>query len=1172
MRKLTTLFLSAIFTLLTLSSALYASESERMTERLTERLTTAKSGEMIKINISLKEKFNSQELIQTTSTMRIGERRAYVISVLQDFSERSQRGVLAELNQMQRSAAVNGVKALWINNIINCYATPDAIEQLAQRDDIDKIDYDKYHVVIDPEVRKNAKNEPGYMGNREITWNVLKINAQEVWALGYDGDGVVVSVIDTGVNYNHVDLATNIWTHPDFPNHGWNFVSSNNNPMDDHGHGTHCAGTVAGDGTAGSQTGMAPGASIMCLKVLNSSGGGEESYVWEAVQFSVENGAHVMSLSLGWQHSWGPDRAAFRQAFDNALAAGVISAVAAGNEGSGNAPSNVRTPGDCPPPWIHPDQNPDGEVSGVVSVGSTTSSDAISSFSSRGPVTWQNVAPYNDFPYQPEMGLLRPDIMAPGSDIKSLAHYSNTGYESGWSGTSMATPAVAGVMALMLQKNNLLEPAEISEILETTTVVLQPGKNNNTGSGRVDALAAVEEVSAVARPANLVGTISYETGLAELEWEFENEPGFEFFRIYRDEVEIATTTDLFYSETLPDYGIYEYKVTAQHDLGESSPVRTTLQWGDAHIAVDPAEIIESIDQQAISYRSITVENTGELDLQFNVSSSTEPFRGTNDYCIPSGNCSFGDGITSFAMAEISNMNNGCSDDGYGDFTAMSTNLEVGTAYTVTLETGYSNQYVNIWIDANKDEVFDESELILEGFHLVNSNEIYTTEVIIPQEFDGGETRMRVMAKWQGTPEDACENMSYGEAEDYTVALSGWMFVERLQDTIAPGDNATFEIMFNSEDLDEGTYFGTVVIESNDPDAPVVEVPVTLNVGDGFPLSVNVSADPSTICLGENSQLEAGANGGSGVYTYDWTSDPPGFSSNVSNPVVAPEETTTYFVEVSDGEFTVEGEITVAVDHTPEQAAMPQGQSTLCWGEEQTEYTTTGAAGATSYQWYIEPEAAGTISGTGETATIVWDQSFTGMALVMVESHNDCGAGEMSEEFEVMMHELPTVDLGADITVCAGELVTLDAGNPGAAYLWSTGETTQTIEVDSTGVGIGTATYWVEVTSTDNCTNADEITVQYDDCTNISEIDESKDMVVFPNPSAGTFTLETGTLSKPVLVTVTNAFGTEVYRLENFSNQSGKLDIDINDQPNGVYFIRVKGEKANTIQKVVIQKN
>jgi subtilisin family serine protease len=1172
MRKLTTLILATLFALITISLSLHAAETGKMTDRLSERIATAENGEFIRINISLTEKFDSQELIRTTSKMKIGERRAYVISVLKDFSERSQSGVLAELNQMQRSETVREVTALWINNIITCYATREAIEDLLKRDDIEKIDYDKLQVVIDPEVRKNSIPEPGYSGNREITWNVLKINAHEVWALGYNGEGIVVSVIDTGVNYNHVDLATNIWTHPDYPNHGWNFVSNNNNPLDDHGHGTHCAGTVAGDGTAGSQTGMAPGASIMCLKVLNSSGSGEENYVWQAVQFSVENGAHVMSLSLGWQHSWGPDRAAFRQAFDNALAAGVISAVAAGNEGSGNAPSNVRTPGDCPPPWIHPDQNPSGEVSGVVSVGSTTSTDDISSFSSRGPVTWQTVAPYNDFPYQPEMGLLRPDIMAPGSDIKSLAHYSNTGYESGWSGTSMATPAIAGVMALMLQKSDLIEPAEMSEILETTTVVLQAGKNNVSGSGRVDAMAAVEEVSAVAKPSNLVGAVTYETGLVELEWEFEWEPGFEFFRIYRDDVAVAETTDLFYNETLPDYGFYEYKVTAQHMTGESSGIKISLQWGDAHIAVDPVEIIENIDQQAVSYRYITVENTGELDLQFNVSSSTEPFRGTNEYCVPGGNCSWGDGITSFAMGDISNLNSGCSDGGYGDFTGMSTDLEVGGEYTVTLQSAYGSQFVNIWIDANKDEVFEPNELILEGFELSNANQTYTTDVIIPDDFDGGETRMRVMAKWQSTPNDPCENMSYGEAEDYTVVLSGWMFVERMEETIAPGETATIEIMFNSEDLEEGTYYGTVVIESNDPDAPMVEVPVTLNVGDGFPLSVNVSADPSTLCMGESSQLQAGANGGTGIYTYSWTSDPPGFSSNISNPVVSPEVTTIYYVEVNDGEYSVEGEIAVTVNHTPEQASTPQGETDFCRGEEQSVFSTAGAAGATSYLWFIEPENAGTISGAGTTATVNWDESFTGMAMIMVEPHNMCGAGDMSDILEVNMHELPEVDLGPDVTVCAGETVTLDAGNAGATYLWSNGETTQTIVVDSTGVGIGTASYWVEVTGDANCTGTDEITVQFDDCTNISEIAESANLTVFPNPSPGIFTLEMGSQTKPVNVSVTNAFGTEVFSIENFNNQSGKLDINIGNQPNGIYFINIKGAEINTIQKIVVKKN
>ena len=155
-------------------------------------------------------------------------------------------------------------------------------------------------------------------------------------------------------------------------------------------------------------------------------------------------------------------------------------------------PNNVRTPGDVPPPWLHPDQTLTGGISAVVSVGATDINDAIASFSSRGPVTWSTISPFNDYAYNPGMGLIRPDIAAPGSNIKSLDYHSNTGYADGWSGTSMATPCVAGVMALMLEKNPNLTPAEIDYAIETNALELgTAGKDNIYGSGRINALAAI---------------------------------------------------------------------------------------------------------------------------------------------------------------------------------------------------------------------------------------------------------------------------------------------------------------------------------------------------------------------------------------------------------------------------------------------------------------------------------------------------------------------------------------------------------------------------------------------------------------------------------------------------------------------------------------------------------
>lgn len=217
---------------------------------------------------------------------------------------------------------------------------------------------------------------------------------------------------------------------------------------------------------------------------------------------AVEHGADVMNMSLGQPLPDSSVKLMMRQACDNTLAAGVVAAVCAGNSRQiqmlAPVPYNIWSPGDCPPPHLHEDQMVNGGgTSCVICVGAVYNSDVLGDFSSEGPATWSGVAPYNDYPYSSgsstNIGLIRPDVCAPGVNVKSLDFNTTNGYCLK-SGTSMATPCVAGVIALMLSKDHELTPEQIDEILENTAVPLSAHKSNDFGSGRIDALAAVNMI------------------------------------------------------------------------------------------------------------------------------------------------------------------------------------------------------------------------------------------------------------------------------------------------------------------------------------------------------------------------------------------------------------------------------------------------------------------------------------------------------------------------------------------------------------------------------------------------------------------------------------------------------------------------------------------------------
>ncbi|KPL18853.1 MAG: hypothetical protein AMJ92_05960 [candidate division Zixibacteria bacterium SM23_81] len=497
--KFAVIFLTAF--LLTYNSA-QATPLATITEDLAGRLEHAEEAELISINISMVAQTDWGSLISQATKMARLERRAFFVKYLKEFASENQREVLELL--MERSVAhqVSEITPIWSANVVSCQATPGVIRRVAVMSSVRSVDWDKRKYML-PEGPIEDRGER-FETTKGIVSNLTLVGAPDVWALGYTGAGVLVSVHDTGVNYNHVDLADHVWAGgATYPYHGYDFANNDNNPMDDHGHGTHCSGTVAGDGTAGTQTGMAPHATVMCLKVLDSGGYGQESDVWQSIDFAIDHGVDVMSFSIGWQSTDYPDYQQWRNTMNSAMAVGMISAVAAGNNGDWlgqflwPVPDNVCTPGRVPPPWLHPDQTLTGGISDVITAGATDGSDNRADFSSIGPVTWENVSPWYDYPHNPQMGLMDPDVCAPGVSITSLQHSSNTGYVGGsdWSGTSMSCPHVAGLLALMLSKNTNLTPAQMDSIVETTALELgSSGKDNYYGAGRIRALEAVNAV------------------------------------------------------------------------------------------------------------------------------------------------------------------------------------------------------------------------------------------------------------------------------------------------------------------------------------------------------------------------------------------------------------------------------------------------------------------------------------------------------------------------------------------------------------------------------------------------------------------------------------------------------------------------------------------------------
>jgi len=524
-----------------------------------------------RVIVVMADQYDLVESSHKTQFMDKAQRRIFVINDHKAFCQASQAEVLAFLSGLK--GEVEDLKPFWTLNGFSCRTTDEVIQLLEGRDDVALVYKDELRRML-------PDNEKAYpVETKDLAWHVEKVNAPAVWnynGAGYTGNGVVVAVLDTGVNYNHIDMAGCLWDGgTEYPHHGYDVVNHDDDPIDDHGHGSHCAGIVAGQGTAGTQTGIAPGAKVMAVKVMDDTGSGGDAELLGGIEFALEHGADILSCSFGDAGVGGYN--VYRQAYETVLEAGVVAAVAAGNDGQTQyacpIPYNIESPGNCPPPWFHPDQMLRGGRTAVVSIGATDSNDSHSDFSSIGPATWAEgaqIGEYDDYPYEngnaAMPGLIRPDVSAPGSNITSLNYATNNGYVA-YDGTSMATPCAAGVMALLLEADPELSPAQVDSIIELTAVKIgNPKKNNITGSGRIDALAAINALY-YHGPANLTANNNGGQGNNVIfHWEAVDQAV--SYSLYRDGVCIANNlTNTYTHDVLPYAGSYTYYVTAQLDNG-----------------------------------------------------------------------------------------------------------------------------------------------------------------------------------------------------------------------------------------------------------------------------------------------------------------------------------------------------------------------------------------------------------------------------------------------------------------------------------------------------------------------------------------------------------------------------------------------------------------------------
>ena len=424
-------------------------------------------------------------------------RRAQVAERLQATAQRTQAPLVTLSRGGIGRGAIVRYSSFWVFNGLLVEGNLRTALALAARPDVDALLPNRTHQLSAPVVE-----EPSAQPAATTAWNIGKIGADRVWdTLGVTGQGIVVANMDTGVDWNHAALQRKYRgynaANPATSDHNYNWFDPTGTYPNAPGpnrpaisvysdHGTHTMGTIVGSDPAGNERiGVAPDAQWVGVKVFDDQGYATDEWIHRGFQWCLaptrldgSNPNPALAPDIV-SNSWGdddhPNDVTFAPDVLALRTAGILTVFAAGNNGPDSG--TVGSP---------------ASSAGVFSVGATDSQDTIASFSARGPSPW---------------GEIKPEVSAPGVGVRSAI--AGGGYAS-WGGTSMATPHVAGLAALMWQADRLRAGSAnvqgqsanptltitATEYIITSTVVDlgAPGEDNTYGYGRIDAFQAVSNI------------------------------------------------------------------------------------------------------------------------------------------------------------------------------------------------------------------------------------------------------------------------------------------------------------------------------------------------------------------------------------------------------------------------------------------------------------------------------------------------------------------------------------------------------------------------------------------------------------------------------------------------------------------------------------------------------